>query len=177
MIPTIYSPDQAWPQKCVMPLQTHSTNILEITNKPVPLDNCDGLWTDLPHINLGIKTADCAPIAFIEGTRKGILHAGWRGLCDGIIESMLPHFKKPTIFVGPLFPIFEIQKDDCYRRIQQKFGNEFFQEEGSHYFFQFKDAIASIIPHAIFDPRSTQKDPQLASWRRDHNDKRNLMVI
>jgi len=39
----------------------------------------------------GVLTADCLPVFMCnkEGTAVGIAHAGWRGLVDGIIESLI----------------------------------------------------------------------------------------
>ena len=42
----------------------------------------------------GVLTADCLPVFVCnkEGTAVGIAHAGWRGLVDGIIESLIESF-------------------------------------------------------------------------------------
>lgn len=174
-----YKPSEKLPKSIILPKQTHSTNILEIKAGEEDLSNCDGIWTrDLSKV-LGIKTADCAPIAFWEEEKFGIVHAGWRGLCDGIIEKMLEIFDSPKVFVGPLLPKFQIQKDACYDKIVAKFGEEFLvgiEEEGI-IVFDFKAAIQSIIPQAEFDERSTFHDLELASWRRDGDERRNVMVV
>jgi YfiH family protein len=36
---------------------------------------------------LVVLTADCAPIALVSDNAVGAVHAGWRGLADGIIEA------------------------------------------------------------------------------------------
>jgi YfiH family protein len=51
----------------------------------------DGLWTDEPDVPLLALSADCLPIA-VAGTNGGapalaVLHAGWRGLAEGIVET------------------------------------------------------------------------------------------
>jgi len=50
----------------------------------------DGLWTTEPDVPLLALAADCVPIA-LAGTdgepRLAVLHAGWRGLLDGIVET------------------------------------------------------------------------------------------
>jgi polyphenol oxidase len=50
----------------------------------------DGLWTTEPGLPLLALAADCVPIA-LAGTdgepRLAVLHAGWRGLLDGIVET------------------------------------------------------------------------------------------
>ena len=49
----------------------------------------DGLWADEPGVPLFALTADCLPIALARRDRSGlaVLHAGWRGLLDGIVEA------------------------------------------------------------------------------------------
>jgi YfiH family protein len=50
----------------------------------------DGLWTDQPRIPMLKLTADCVPIAIARtgGTPAlALLHVGWRGLLEGIVEA------------------------------------------------------------------------------------------
>ena len=53
----------------------------------------DGLWTDEPAIPMLKLAADCVPVAIARdagnGPRPGlaVLHAGWRGLLEGIVAS------------------------------------------------------------------------------------------
>lgn len=174
-----YKPAEKLPKKIIFPQQTHSTNIIEIKTGKEDLADCDGIWTrDLTKV-LGIKTADCAPIAFFEEDKFGIVHAGWRGLCDGIIEKMLKNFKNPNVFVGPFLPKLQIQRDSCYDKIVAKFGEEFLSgiEEEEIIIFDFKSSIQLIFPNAEFDERSTFHDLELASWRRDRDERRNVMVV
>ena len=49
----------------------------------------DGLWTDEPGLPLLTLAADCVPIALAREDRPAlaVLHAGWRGLLDGIVAA------------------------------------------------------------------------------------------
>ena len=50
----------------------------------------DGLWTDEPDVPLLAMSADCLPIAVATtaGPRRlAVLHAGWRGLAEGVVEA------------------------------------------------------------------------------------------
>jgi YfiH family protein len=51
----------------------------------------DGLWTDEPGLPMLKLTADCVPIALAraDGDRPALalLHAGWRGLAEGIVDA------------------------------------------------------------------------------------------
>jgi hypothetical protein len=50
----------------------------------------DGLWTDEPGVPMLALSADCLPVAIAatDGeTRLAILHAGWRGLLEGVVDE------------------------------------------------------------------------------------------
>jgi purine-nucleoside/S-methyl-5'-thioadenosine phosphorylase / adenosine deaminase len=50
----------------------------------------DGLWSDEPRLPLLVMSADCLPIAIArrDGARAlAVLHAGWRGLAEGIVAA------------------------------------------------------------------------------------------
>jgi copper oxidase (laccase) domain-containing protein len=178
-------PHESLPPSVLLPEQVHGTRIVEIVTGKENLSACDGIFTSLPGVVLGIRTADCAPICFRSGEKIGIVHAGWRGLVDGIVEKMLKNMGTPgsllgadlEIHVGPLLPQFEIQRDHCFYKIQERFGDQFFREKYGMTFFDFHSAIRSIIPTATFDPRSTYLTPELASWRRDRDMRRNITIV
>lgn len=70
--------------------QTHSTICLTI-NEQIPFNppEGDGLVTQRAGHALMMMTADCLPVVLgnAEGTEVANLHAGWRGLANGIIEN------------------------------------------------------------------------------------------
>jgi YfiH family protein len=50
----------------------------------------DGLWSDEPSVPMLAMSADCLPIAVaaIGGPRRlAVLHAGWRGLAEGVVAA------------------------------------------------------------------------------------------
>jgi YfiH family protein len=50
----------------------------------------DGLWSDEPGLPMLAFAADCLPVALarVDGTLAlAVLHAGWRGLAEGVIEA------------------------------------------------------------------------------------------
>ena len=115
-----------------------------------------------------------------DDEKIGIAHIGWRGLCLGLIEKMLINFdlKNLHVFVGPFNHSFEIKKDFCFEKIQEKFGEKYFVEEKGNIIFLFKDAIMSLLPkNTEFDSRNTFKDLSLPSFRRDKTEERLVTVI
>ncbi|MCW2950572.1 MAG: hypothetical protein JWN41_1585 [Thermoleophilia bacterium] len=49
--------------------------------------DADALVTTRPHIALAVSVADCLPIALVWGNAVAAIHAGWRGLAQGVIEA------------------------------------------------------------------------------------------
>ena len=63
-------------------------------------DSCDALWTDERHVALGIKVADCLPIAMIDPIHDVManIHSGWRGTAQRITDSTLDALVDSTSF-------------------------------------------------------------------------------
>ncbi len=56
----------------------------------------DGLFTNQAAIALGIMTADCVPVFFVDPVCRviGLAHAGWRGIYAGIVQEMIKALEK-----------------------------------------------------------------------------------
>lgn len=70
--------------------QIHSTTLLNLANAPLS-NKADAIWTDQKRQVCVVMTADCLPVLVTDkkGSFVCAIHAGWRGLCDGIIEKSL----------------------------------------------------------------------------------------
>ena len=70
--------------------QTHS-NISVDADSISTIVDADASYSKKLGTVCGVLTADCLPIFVCnkEGTAVGVAHAGWRGLVDGIIESLI----------------------------------------------------------------------------------------
>ena len=81
---------------------THCVVVEEDTNR-----TADAAITRLRDRPLAIMTADCLPIVLCDrdGTEIAAIHAGWRGLANGIIENTLDkmHSRPATLlaWIGP----------------------------------------------------------------------------
>ena len=160
-----FAPNEKIPENVIFPNQTHSTRVQEIITGSENLTETDGVFTRKKNMILGVKTADCAPIVFWDAEKLGVMHAGWRGLAQGIVEKMAGHFEKPHIWIGALLPIFEIQRDFCFHELHAKFGDDFFEESGDTLRFRFLEAICSVLPTAEWCGESTE-NAKWASHRR-----------
>lgn len=176
----IYPDSSEFKEKVITPIQSHSSNFVEITTGDEDLNNCDALITSNKKFKFGVKTADCASVCIGDGQKIGIIHIGWRGLCNGLYEKVTDLFDKNNleIYVGPFLHSFEIQKDYCYDSIIKRFGNKFIQNSENKIVFDFRRAIKSILPtNAVFDERNTKDDLTLPSNRRNRTKDRLLNII
>lgn len=78
----------------------------------------DAIYTEYQNIPLAVMTADCLPIVVAcRATGKiAAIHAGWRGLLNGIIPNTIKHFDDAStlaVWIGPSISqrYFEISDD------------------------------------------------------------------
>jgi purine-nucleoside/S-methyl-5'-thioadenosine phosphorylase / adenosine deaminase len=76
--------------KLALNFQVHSGRVV----RAVPgarSEHADGLWTDEPRLPILAMSADCLPIVLVRtnghAPAVAVLHAGWRGLLEGIAEA------------------------------------------------------------------------------------------
>ncbi|MGQ8365039.1 peptidoglycan editing factor PgeF [Glaciecola sp. 1036] len=85
--------------------QQHSNQIIDVDkNTMEPSTIADGIFTSQKHLPLCVMTADCLPIVMTDGIEVAAVHAGWRGLAEGIVEKAVANFADPTrlaVWIGP----------------------------------------------------------------------------
>jgi hypothetical protein len=82
------------PESATMAWQVHGSAVTEAKPRGIVkrtvYERCDGLWSDRPRQAMMLLTADCYPVAIARANREPrlcVLHVGWRGLLEGIVES------------------------------------------------------------------------------------------
>jgi len=78
--------------------------------------DADAIISDQPGSICAVRTADCLPILLcaLDGSEIAAVHAGWRGLAAGIVDTTLDEMKTPgtelTAWLGPAIslPAFEV---------------------------------------------------------------------
>ena len=173
--------------------QVHGTSIEEINEfSKEPIKQADALFSGSNKFTLAIMSADCLPIAIAntEGTKIALLHAGWRGLSEGIIEKSLGMFDlKIDELKAWLAP--------CISRDQYEVGNDVFEafvdtDKGSEknfiklnsnkWKFDIRAEAARILRKSkvtVYQSNyCTYKDQDLFySYRKDKTDKRVLTLL
>lgn len=104
------------PSKPIWLNQTHSTAVLESYEPTDEVLDADGLFTSATDVVCSAMTADCLPVLLtnIQGNQVAAVHAGWRGLANGIIEQALTKFEGEVMaWIGPAIgaQAFEVGKD------------------------------------------------------------------
>lgn len=71
--------------------QVHGTRAVLITEPCQPAGEADAFHTAAPGIPVSVITADCIPLLLArrDGGHVAAIHAGWRGLYDGIVKRTL----------------------------------------------------------------------------------------
>lgn len=162
--------------------QVHGAIILDDNSLNPDEIEADGILTLNGSTPLAIKTADCLPIVVIGNKGAALLHAGWRGVHQKIVQSSSLKIIEPHFFyVGPFIQSrhFEVQVD---------FKDNF---PGSHHFTEDKqklnfdlggevsDQIIQSYPQAKIQlcSLSTYDDPRFHSYRENATVERNWNIL
>ncbi|MCW2488589.1 polyphenol oxidase [Candidatus Symbiopectobacterium sp. NZEC127] len=78
--------------------QVHGTQVVSLSSSTSGVLTADAAYTNQPGLVCAVMTADCLPVLFCSdsGDEVAAAHAGWRGLCSGVLEATLHHFRAPT---------------------------------------------------------------------------------
>ena len=94
------------PQQPAWLNQVHGIAVLDLDLWQGQLTDADASVTSIPGLAAVVMTADCLPVLFCDrqGNKVAAAHAGWRGLCDGVLEATLQHFPEPAEVLAWLGP-------------------------------------------------------------------------
>ncbi len=76
--------------------QVHGCHVADV-DSAAGNSSADASTTVVPGQVCVVMTADCLPLLLCNraGTRVAAVHAGWRGLVDGVIEAAMERFSEP----------------------------------------------------------------------------------
>ncbi|PKE29370.1 peptidoglycan editing factor PgeF [Rahnella sp. AA] len=89
--------------------QVHGTDVVQLTRQTpsLPALIADAAYSCEPGVVCAAMTADCLPVLFCNqaGDEVAAAHAGWRGLCAGVLENTVSRFvsspDKIMAWLGP----------------------------------------------------------------------------
>ncbi|MCS7197019.1 MAG: polyphenol oxidase family protein [Aquificaceae bacterium] len=162
--------------------QVHSSKVWVIEEFVEGLEG-DALITKKTGLKIGVRTADCLPIAFLGRETVSVVHAGWRGLKEGIVERALEELSRfePLenflVFIGPS------AKACCYQ-VGEDFKEHFsslYYRGGKHYMDTQEEALLRLKKSGIRElslyKTCTVCHPSLPSHRRDRTQERLLTFV
>ncbi|WP_264874835.1 peptidoglycan editing factor PgeF [Vibrio agarivorans] len=108
--------EAAMPSAPVWLNQTHSSDVLELFRPTGNVLDGDASFTSVAGVVCAAMTADCLPVLLAgeNGEQVAAVHAGWRGLADGIVEKAAAKFSGKVIaWLGPAIgpDAFEVGQD------------------------------------------------------------------
>lgn len=130
------------PSKPIWLEQVHGKDVLRLTGEPYASKRADASYSNTPGTVCAVMTADCLPVLFCnrDGTEVAAAHAGWRGLCAGVLEETVACFADkpenilawlgpaigPDAFeVGPevrdAFMVEDVAADSAFRPVREKY--------------------------------------------------------
>ena len=76
--------------------QVHGTRVVDAASA-VARPEADASVARMPNVVCAVRAADCMPVLLADeaGTVVAAAHAGWRGLCAGVIESTVAGMRVP----------------------------------------------------------------------------------
>lgn len=180
-------------QGLVLMSQVHGNNIKTVDGNSAGLTipSCDGLITTDENIAMGVRVADCLPVLIYCEKPKvvGLIHAGWRGLLNGILPKAVRIFKDKfgcaaedlNVLIGPHICIDHFEFGPEATRIFAEYEEAMKLSNGKIFISLAKVATKDLTTNGIkrenivISPDCTYKNPNLPSYRRDKTDKRLLM--
>ncbi len=173
--------------KIVFANQVHGTSVKKVSKKDCGkfIDLCDGLITNDKDIMLCIFTADCMPVflASRDYSVVAMVHAGWRGLAGGIIESAAIRFLEDFgISTQDIFAYIGPHIGQCCYQVGDELKKAFNRPDDEEYFSLAKEAQRQTeklgIKKIYINSHCTCHEYEMFySYRREPTDKRMMSLI
>jgi YfiH family protein len=163
--------------------QTHSNKIAEYTGNDLESIEADGIIfkNNLEDISFAVKTADCLPVLYLGKEKSAIVHAGWKGVHNGILtHELLQEIKPYLIYIGPSIQLnsFEVQPD-----FKDTFPNSYnFHNFNNKLYFDLQNEAIDQLLESFKNCQisnsgiCTFENLNYNSYRRDKTNKRNWNI-
>jgi polyphenol oxidase len=127
--------------------QVHGNNVIEASPLDAPAEpaEADAAWTTKSNAICAVLTADCLPLLLSdrEGTAVAAVHAGWRGLHNGIITKTVQTLPVPPqrllAWLGPAIGprAYEVDRTvyEQFLALDPGYGAAFTPSDPGHWHF------------------------------------------
>lgn len=112
------------PQMPVWLEQVHGTRVLHLDGNTISDVQADAVYSHVAGQVCAVMTADCLPVLFCSsaGDEVAAAHAGWRGLCAGVLEQTLAQFNAgSSSIIAWLGPAIGPQQFEVGEEVKQAF--------------------------------------------------------
>lgn len=170
--------------------QVHGAHVVKVDGLDPPGREVEGdvLFAGVPETPVAVMAADCLPVALVGRRASAAAHAGWRGLCAGVLEAAVSTFDReaPAAWIGPSIGPCHYQVDEALiNRFRARYPEspEFWSADGSsHFRFDLRAAARWILRRAgatvgDHEPPCTYCDSRFYSYRRDGDTGRHAVVV
>ena len=124
--------------------QTHSADVIKL---PSTGFNADASYTTEKNTVCVVQTADCLPLLVtnIEGTIVASIHAGWRGLLNGVIENTIEKMNvSPNELLVWLGPAISRQHFEVGFDVKNSFCEKYSEAEKAFHLISDQKWLADI---------------------------------
>jgi len=121
-----------FPSKPVWLEQVHGKTVLKLTGEPYASKRADASYSNTAGTVCAVMTADCLPVLFCNksATEVAAAHAGWRGLCEGVLEETVACFQdEPQNIMAWLGPAIGPQAFEVGPEVREAFMEKDAQAE------------------------------------------------
>lgn len=170
------------PQMPVWLEQVHGTRVLHLDGSAISDVQADAVYSRVAGQVCVVMTADCLPVLFcsLAGDEVAAAHAGWRGLCAGVLEQTMAQFNAaPSSIIAWLGPAIGPQQFEVGEEVKQAFididtqAAAAFIPAGTQYladiYLLARQRLQAAGIHAIYggDHCTVSEKQQFFSYRRD----------
>ena len=184
--------------RLILPRQVHGSDVLDLRGRSrldrllreensvrdsvvLEVGECDGILAPRspeslpPGLAVGVLSADCVPVIIRSSDSWGLIHAGWRGLANGVISKAVRAMRGITEAV--VFPCAGGGRYEVGREVIDAIGitaahlssgsssDRFYLDTAGTAINQLRSCVPEI--RVVSSGLCTISDPRFHSYRRD----------
>ena len=171
--------------------QIHGKNLRFISShSSKPIANTDALFSSSTNLALAVFSADCLPIALCktDGSEFAVIHAGWKGLVSGVVETSISSFTNSSnlsAWIGPSISKqnYEVGKDlyDAFMAKDRNSILNFSKRDSYKFLFNLQGEAERILKKYKINVQTsdicTYNSSSLYSYRKEETENRIVTII